>query len=135
MLKSFAEHIGINRIVMALSVARLGDAVGNSILFVIIPLYVAQLPAPWFPFPESVRVGILIALYGLVNAALQPVMGALSDRLGKRKPLILGGLLSWLALHLLVLPMLALRYGRFERATDDLAVTEPDPAGTVGSKG
>ena len=93
MLKSFAEHIGINRIVMALSVARLGDAVGNSILFVIIPLYVAQLPAPWFPFPESVRVGILIALYGLVNAALQPVMGALSDRLGKRKPLILGGLL------------------------------------------
>jgi MFS family permease len=91
--KTFAERIGINRVVLALSVARLGDAVGNSILFVIIPLYVAKLPAPWFPVAEPVRVGLLIALYGLVNVALQPVMGALSDRLGKRKPLILGGLI------------------------------------------
>jgi MFS family permease len=79
-------------VVLALSVARLGDAVGNSILFIVIPLYVAQLPAPWFPLPESVRVGFLIALYGIVNSILQPIMGALSDRLGRRKPLILIGL-------------------------------------------
>lgn len=78
--------------VMALSIARLGDAVGNSILFIVIPLYVAELPAPWLPFPESVRVGILISLYGLVTALFQPVMGALSDRLERRKPIILAGL-------------------------------------------
>jgi MFS family permease len=85
--------LGINRVVLALSVARLGDAIGNSILFIVIPLYVAKLPAPWFPLPESVRVGILISLYGIVNSALQPWMGALSDRFRRRKIFILCGLL------------------------------------------
>ena len=86
------ERMGGNRLVVALSVARFGDAVGNSILFIALPLYVGKLSSPWFPFPESVRVGILLALYGLVSATLQPVMGGLSDRLGRRKPLILIGL-------------------------------------------
>jgi MFS family permease len=87
------ERIGASRLVVALSMARLGDAVGNSILFIALPLYVAKLSSPWFPFPEPVRVGILLSLYGLTSAVLQPVMGAVSDRLGRRKPLILGGLL------------------------------------------
>lgn len=87
-----AEQLGANRVVVALSVARLGDAIGNSILFIIIPLYVAKLPAPWFSLPEPVLVGLLISLYGLVNSVLQPVMGALSDRLSRRKPLIQVGL-------------------------------------------
>lgn len=77
---------------LALSVARLADAMGNSILFIIIPLYIAKLPAPAFPFPVPVLVGILISLYGLINSALQPVMGALIDRVGRRKPFILAGL-------------------------------------------
>lgn len=81
-----------NRIVMALSFARLGDAVGNSILIVVIPLYVAKLPSLWLPFPEPVRVGILISLYGLVAALFQPVFGAISDRIPYRKNLILVGL-------------------------------------------
>jgi MFS family permease len=93
LLSNFARQIGINRIVLALSFARLGDAIGNSILFIVIPLYVAKLPSPWFPLPESVRVGLLISFYGLVNATLQPIMGAVSDRLGKRKPLIQLGLI------------------------------------------
>jgi MFS family permease len=92
LITRLANNIGVNRVVLALSVARLADALGNSILFIVIPLYVAKLPAPWFPFPESVRVGFLIALYGLVNSVLQPIMGAVSDRMGRRKPLILGGL-------------------------------------------
>jgi MFS family permease len=85
--------IGLNRTVAALSVARLADAVGNSILFIVIPLYVAALPAPWFPWPEAVRAGILISAYGFVAALLQPVAAALSDRFQKRKPFIQGGLL------------------------------------------
>ncbi len=92
MSNHFLESMGGNRTVMALSFARLGDAVGNSILFVVLPLYAASLPSPLFPFPETVRVGILISLYGLVTAILQPFMGAFSDRLGKRKPFIQGGL-------------------------------------------
>jgi MFS family permease len=90
--RGWLESIGGSREIVALSMARLGDAIGNSILFIALPLYVAKLSSPWFPFPESVRVGILLALYGLVSAFLQPVMGAVSDRLGKRKPLILLGL-------------------------------------------
>jgi MFS family permease len=88
-----SNSVGLNRIVLALSIARLADAVGNSMLFIVIPLYVARLPAPWFPWPESVRAGVLISVYGLVNAVLQPFSGALSDRVNKRKPFIQGGLL------------------------------------------
>jgi MFS family permease len=93
LINRLAEWAGINRVVLALSVARLGDAIGNSILFIVLPLYVGRLPAPAFPVPESVRVGILIALYGVVNAVLQPFMGALSDRFDRRKPLIQAGLI------------------------------------------
>ncbi len=85
--------LGVNRVVLALSIARMADAMGNSILFIVIPLYIAKLPAPSFPFPVPVLVGLLLSLYGLVNSALQPLMGALSDHLGRRKPLITGGLL------------------------------------------
>lgn len=92
MLDRLSNMAGINRQVLALSVARLGDAVGNSILFVIIPLYVAKLPAPVFGLPVATRVGLALSLYGLVAALGQPLAGAISDRLGRRKPLILAGL-------------------------------------------
>ncbi len=92
-LKKFAEGMGANRAVVALSAARLGDAVGNSILFIVIPLYVARLPAPWMPFSVPVRAGILISLFGIVNVSLQPFFSVLSDRLNKRKSLIQAGLL------------------------------------------
>lgn len=87
-----AESWGVNRTVVALSVARLGDAVGNSILFIALPLYVAKLPAPLFHVEETVRVGLLLSLYGLVASVLQGFAGAWSDRLGRRKPMIVGGL-------------------------------------------
>ena len=86
------ERIGGNRVVIALSSARLGDAIGNSILFIVLPLFVAKLPSPAFPFPDTVRVGLLIAMFGFVNALLQPFAGALIDRAGRRKPFILAGL-------------------------------------------
>ncbi len=92
-LESFSESLGVNKVVFALSMARMGDAVGNSILFIVIPLYVASLPAPFLPFTEPVRTGILIALYGIISALLQPLGGSLSDRSCKRKIFILAGLL------------------------------------------
>lgn len=87
------ERMGGNRVVIALSAARLGDAIGNSILFIVLPIFVSKLPAPWMPFPETVRVGLLIAIFGLVNSILQPFAGAVIDRIGLRKPFILGGLI------------------------------------------
>ncbi len=87
------KKAGINREVLALSLGRFGDGIGNSILFIVIPLYVAQLPAPFFTFPESVRAGILISIFGLVAGLSQPPIGMLIDRLDRRKPFIVGGLL------------------------------------------
>lgn len=92
MIKKLMDYLGVNNAVMALSIARMADAVGNSILFIIIPLYVAKLPKEYFHFPIPVLVGVLISLYGFVSATLQPVMGALSDKIGKRKILIQAGL-------------------------------------------
>jgi len=88
---AYWRTLGVNRIVVALSVARLADAMGNSILFIVIPLFVADLGG--LRVPVEVAVGLLVGLYGIVNSVLQPLAGALSDRLGRRKPLIIGGLI------------------------------------------
>lgn len=88
----FLKSIGVNRAVLALSIARMADAMGNSILFIIIPLYVAKLPEVFFHLPVPVQVGLLISLYGFINSFLQPVMGALADRFGRRKIFIQTGL-------------------------------------------
>jgi MFS family permease len=90
---NYLRRTGINRTVLTLSVARLADALGNSMLIVIIPLYVAKLPETSFPFSQTVLVGILISMYGLVFTGLQPFTGALSDRLARRKVFIQTGLL------------------------------------------
>ncbi|MEZ4770966.1 MAG: MFS transporter [Caldilineales bacterium] len=92
MIQRIGDSVGANRVVVALSVARFGDAVGNSILFVVIPLYVAKLQSPLFNLPETVLVGLLISVYGLVTSVMQPVMGGLVDRIGRRKLMIEIGL-------------------------------------------
>jgi MFS family permease len=89
----FFESIGVNRAVMALSIARMADAIGNSILFILIPLYVAKLPSEVLHLAVPILVGLLISLYGIINSALQPFTGALSDKIGSRKRMIQLGLL------------------------------------------
>ena len=91
-IRKILKSIGVNRAVVALSVTRLADAMGNSILFIVIPLYVAKLPEVYFHLPIPVLVGLLISLYGFVNTAMQPLMGALVDRLNRRKLMIQVGL-------------------------------------------
>ncbi len=89
----FWRSIGVNQAVVAVSVARLADAMGNSILFIVIPVFVKKLPDDLIAMPVEIKVGVLISLYGFVVALLQPPAGALSDRLGRRKILMLIGLL------------------------------------------
>jgi MFS family permease len=92
-LDKFARNLGANRVVIALSIARMADALGNSIILVSLPLFVAQLPSPILSsIPESRVIGILISLYGIVFSALQPLTGAVSDRMSRRKPFITWGL-------------------------------------------
>jgi MFS family permease len=93
MIERLFAYLGASRAVLAISLARMADAMGNSILFIILPIYVADLPQLFFDLPVPVLVGILISLYGLVNSMLQPITGALSDHFGRRKPLILTGLI------------------------------------------
>jgi len=91
MLSWIEEHLGADRTVLALSLARLADGVGNSILIVILPIYVAQLPSA-LSVPDSVLVGLLISLFGIVNSMAQPLAGALADRFGHWKLWVQAGL-------------------------------------------
>ena len=90
---SIAERLGVNRVIVALAFARLTDAIGNSMMAVVLPLYVANLPSPLFNLSTPLLVGLLISFYGIVNTVLQPVMGVLADRVGSRKRVIQIGLL------------------------------------------
>lgn len=91
-IKQFFNSIGANPVVLALSAGRLGDGIGNSILFIILPLYIAKLPATSFNFPNTVKVGIALSLFGLTAGVVQPFMGAFSDQLNARKAFVVGGL-------------------------------------------
>ena len=93
MQKELLKNLGANRVVVALSISRMGDALGNSILFIVIPLYVAKMETPLFPYPQTVLSGILLSIYGLVNSFCQPLTSTLSDRLNRRRPFISGGML------------------------------------------
>jgi MFS family permease len=84
--------LGVNRTVVSLSLARMADGIGNSILYVVIPLYVDKLPERIFPLPKVFLIGILICAYGFATAGLQPFMAALSDRIGHYKQIIQAGL-------------------------------------------
>ncbi|MEJ2657521.1 MAG: MFS transporter [Desulfobacterales bacterium] len=84
--------LGVNRTVFSLSLARMADGIGNSILYVVIPLYVEKLPEKLLPMPKVFLIGILISAYGFATAGLQPFMAALSDRIGYYKQIIQAGL-------------------------------------------
>jgi MFS family permease len=87
------NKLGGNRDVIALSVGRLGDAIGNSLIFIIVPLYIAQLPAPAVGLSPELRTGILISLFGFVSFLTQPFAGMVVDRLNRRKIFVLIGLM------------------------------------------
>ena len=62
--------IGYNRAILATERARMADAIGNSILFILIPLYVAKIPEEFVHFPTPVLVGILISVFGPLISGL-----------------------------------------------------------------
>lgn len=83
---------GVNQTVLAISFARFTDALGNSLIYVLLPIYIASMPSPRVSWSEPVLVSVVIALYGLVNTILQPFIGVITDRLPYRKPIITVGL-------------------------------------------
>lgn len=94
-MKRRLRSIGFNRHVVVLSSARMADAFCNSLLIVILPLYIVQTPRSGFlgRLPEEALIGILISLAALMFALMQPLAAAISDRTRRRKPFIILGLI------------------------------------------
>ena len=92
MLRASARLLKTEPEVLALSFARMADALGNSLLIVLLPLYIAEQPAVFFDIPVETQVGLVISLYGFIFSLGQPLAGWATDRVGKRKPFILAGL-------------------------------------------
>jgi MFS family permease len=85
--------LGINSTLLSLSVSRAIEDFGTSMLFITIPIYVINMKSLISPTIEPILSGILISLYGLLIVILLPFIGVITDRLGTRKPFIVGGLL------------------------------------------
>ncbi|WP_254830207.1 MFS transporter [Haloglomus salinum] len=94
--------LGTDRRVLALAMARMADALGNSFLIIVLPLYIASgqiaidgivgTDVLGFTLTEEFLIGLVLSLFGFLNSFGQPVTGRISDRVGARKPFILGGL-------------------------------------------
>ena len=93
---------GTDHSVLALALARMADAMGNSFLIVVLPLYVASdaVSGALFGIPTSVVAGVVLALFGIASSLMQPFAGHLSDRMGRRKPFVVGGLLVFAVANL-----------------------------------
>ncbi|SDZ77066.1 Predicted arabinose efflux permease, MFS family [Haloplanus vescus] len=99
--------LDMDRRVVALGLARMADAIGNSFLIVVLPLYIAsgQIPIEGLVgtrltllgrsliVSEYLLVGLVLSLFGFLNSFSQPFTGRLSDRTGRRRAFILFGLL------------------------------------------
>ncbi|MFB6210523.1 MAG: MFS transporter [Halobacteriales archaeon] len=92
--------------IIALAIARMVDALANSFLVVVLPLYIGSqvvalpafvgteiaLGAVDFTLTAELLIGIVLSLFGFLNSFGQPFTGSLSDRTGKRKLFLLVGL-------------------------------------------
>lgn len=85
----------IDRRILALGVARMADSLGNSFLIVVLPLYITSgvVSGGTFGLAPALITGIILSAYGFFNSALQPFVGKLSDRTGKRRVFVVVGLL------------------------------------------
>lgn len=87
--------LGVPVGVIVLGIARMADGFGNSFLIVVLPLYVdsGEVGGDLLGLSPAAISGIVLGLFGLVLSFAQPFTGRLSDRLGRRQPLILLGLI------------------------------------------
>jgi Arabinose efflux permease len=92
--------------ILALAIARMVDALANSFLVVVLPLYIGsqlvslpafvgttvQIGSIPFTLTAELLIGIVLSLFGFLNSFGQPFTGLLSDQTGKRKLFLLVGL-------------------------------------------
>lgn len=89
-----AEVFGSDSRVIVLALARLTEAMGNSMLVIGLPLYISSglLAGGAFGLTEAFFAGVVLSTTGLISSVAQPATGRLSDWVGRRQPFVLGGL-------------------------------------------
>jgi MFS family permease len=93
-MSTVTQRISTDRRVLVLALARFADAVGNSFLIIVLPLFIASgaVSGDAFGLTHAFVTGVILSLYGFLNSLGQPFTGRLSDRTGRRKVYILVGL-------------------------------------------
>ena len=94
--------LGTDSRVLTLAFARMADALGNSFLIIVLPLYIASgqitlsgivgTEILGFVLRQETLIGLVLSLFGLLNSFGQPLTGRLSDRSGRRRIFVLTGL-------------------------------------------
>ena len=94
--------LGTDSRVLTLAFARMADALGNSFLIIVLPLYIASGQVSLagivgqqvfgFTLQTETLIGLVLSLFGLLNSFGQPFTGRLSDRTGRRRVFVLTGL-------------------------------------------
>ena len=94
--------LGTDGRVLTLAVARMADALGNSFLIIVLPLYIASgqislagiagTQVFGITLQTETLIGLVLSLFGLLNSFGQPFTGRLSDRTGRRRRFVLAGL-------------------------------------------
>jgi MFS family permease len=94
--------LGTDSRVLTLAFARMADALGNSFLIIVLPIYIASgqisltgiagTEILGFVLRQETLIGLVLSLFGLLNSFGQPFTGRLSDRSGRRRIFVLTGL-------------------------------------------
>lgn len=112
-----------------LSISKFFKDLGTGILAFLIPLYIVQTHSIFAPeIPDVVKAGIVTTVYGIFNAFSQPFLGRLSDRLDKRKPFVIIGLVGFMAASLLYSRAHVFEYVVLLRAIQSITVGATVPA-------
>ena len=104
---SLSDIAETDRRVIVLALARMVGAAGNSFLIVVLPLYITSdvvdiegllgaeigVGAAAVTLTEPLLIGVVLSLFGFLNSLSQPFTGRLSDRVGRRRPFVLAGIL------------------------------------------
>lgn len=112
-----------------LSISKFFKDLGTGILAFLIPLYIVQTHSFFAPaIPDVVKAGIVTTVYGIFNAFSQPFLGRLSDRLDKRKPFVIIGLVGFMVASLLYSHVSVFEHVLLLRAVQSITVGATVPA-------
>ena len=94
--------LGTDNRILTLALARMADALGNSFLIIVLPLYIASgqislagivgTSVFGLVLQTETLIGLVLSLFGLLNSFGQPFTGRASDRTGRRRIFVLVGL-------------------------------------------